>query len=134
MLGISSSFSPIPKSEICRIIRLWSTGKTRLGLMEIVEHNGRLLIDLPTVLDLPAAAELRDLLIDAAARDTAADIVLNFNNVDRISTAATQVILAGAAALRLAARRMDAEAVPEPVTAAFTTLGLMAQLNQLTTP
>lgn len=134
MLGISSSFSPIPKSEICRIIRLWSTGKTRLGLMEIVEHNGRLLIDLPAVLDLPVAAELRDLLIDAAARDTAADIVLNFNNVVRISTAAAQVILAGAAALRLAARRMDAEAVPEPVTAAFTTLGLTAQLNQLTTP
>lgn len=134
MLGISSSFSPIPKWEICRIIRLWSTGKTRLGLMEIVEHNGRLLIDLPAVLGLPAAAELRDLLIDAAARDTAADIVLNFNNVERISTAAAQVILAGAAALRLAARRMDAEAVPEPVTAAFTTLGLTAQLNQLTTP
>lgn len=134
MLGISSSFSPIPKAEICRIIRLWSTGKTRLGLMEIAEHNGRLVIDLPAVLDLPAAAELRDLLIDAAARDTAADVVLNFINVERLSTAATQVILAGAGALRLAARRMDAEAVPEAVTAAFHTLGLTAQLTQLTTP
>lgn len=102
--------------------------------MEIAEHNGRLVIDLPAVLDLPAAAELRDLLIDAAARDTAADVVLNFINVERISTAATQVILAGAGALRLAARRMDAEAVPETVTAAFHTLGLTAQLTQLTTP
>lgn len=102
--------------------------------MEIIEHNGRLLIDLPAVLDLPAAAELRDLLIDAAARDTAADVVLNFMNVERLSTAATQVILAGAAALRLAARRMDAEAVPEQISTAFTTLGLAAQLNQLTTP
>lgn len=134
MLAIFSSFSPIPKAEICRIIRLWSTRKTRPSLMEIVEHNGRLLIDLPAVLDLPTAAELRDLLIDAAARDTAADVVLNFSQVERVSTAATQVILAGAAALRLAARRMDAEAVPEPVTAAFTSLGLTAQLNQLTTP
>lgn len=99
--------------------------------MEINELNGRLVIDLPAVLDLPAAAELRDLLIDAAARDTAADVVLNFYHVDRISTAAIQITLAAATALRLAARRLEAEAVSPLVIDAFRNLGLASDLDQL---
>jgi len=99
--------------------------------MEINEQNGRLVIELPAVLDLPAAAEIRDLLIDAAARDTAADVVLNFHNVDRISTAAIQVTLAAAAALRLAARRLEAESASPAVVDAFRNLGLASDLDQL---
>ena len=90
--------------------------------MEIYEQNGRLKIDLPAVLDLPVAAELRDLLIDAAARDTAADLVLDCTLVERISTAAIQVIVAGGAALRLAARNLELD---------FRVLGLGDRLDQL---
>lgn len=100
--------------------------------MEIVEHNGRLQIDLPVVLDLPAAAELRDLLIDAAARDTAAEVVLNFTAVERICTAAIQVVLAADTALRMAARRLEAEGVGESVRTAFRILGLDSPLAQIT--
>ncbi|MCA1907695.1 MAG: STAS domain-containing protein [Magnetospirillum sp.] len=99
--------------------------------MEINEQNGRLVIELPAVLDLPAAAELRDLLIDAAARDTSLDVVLNFTNLERLSTAGIQVVLAGIAALRSAARRLVAENVNDTTISSFRALGLSAQLTHL---
>jgi len=99
--------------------------------MEINEQNGRLVIELPAVLDLPVAAELRDLLIDAAARDTSQDVVLNLANLERISTAGIQVILAGMPALRAAARRLVAENVGDATLSAFRTLGISAELTQL---
>lgn len=99
--------------------------------MEINEHNGRLVIELPAVLDLPAAAELRDLLIDAAARDTSLDVVLNFTTLERLSTAGIQVVLAGIAALRSVARRLVAENVGDTTISSFRTLGLSAELTHL---
>ena len=99
--------------------------------MEILERNGRLKIDLPAVLDLPVAAELRDLLIDAAARDTAADLVLNCAMVERISTAAIQVILAAATAFRVVARGLVLEPPSGALTGAFRALGLEGHLDQL---
>lgn len=99
--------------------------------MEIFEQNGRLVIELPAVLDLPAAAELRDLLIDAAARDTSLDVVLNIANLERISTAGIQVVLAGITALRAAARRLVADNINDTTISAFQTLGLTAELTHL---
>ncbi|MBR9970660.1 STAS domain-containing protein [Magnetospirillum sp. J10] len=120
-----------PSQEFDVLSFVGPQGKRGYTFMEINEQNGRLVIELPAVLDLPAAAEIRDLLIDAAARDTAADVILNFHNVDRISTAAIQVTLAAAAALRLAARRLEAEAVSPAVVDAFRNLGLASDLDQL---
>lgn len=99
--------------------------------MELKDGNGRLDIALPTVIDLPAAAELRDLLLDAAGRDTGADVVLDGAAVERASTAAIQVILAGAAALKLAARRLELEGASEPLAGAFRQLGLGTDLETL---
>lgn len=99
--------------------------------MELKDNHGRLEIALPGVLDLPAAAELRDLLLDTAARDTAADVILNGSGVERTSTAAIQVVLAGGAALRLAARRLELEGASDALVAAFRHLGLTAALDTL---
>lgn len=99
--------------------------------MKVNERGGRFVIDMPAVLDLPAAAELRDLLIDATAHDTAADISLDCSNVERVSTAALQVILAGATALRLAARRLVLDGVPSALAGAFRALGLADEFDQL---
>jgi chemotaxis protein CheX len=100
--------------------------------MELRLDNGRLELELPTVLDLPVAAELRDLLIDAAARDTAADLVLFGAGVERVSTASIQVLLAGALALRGAARRLELDHPSEALTSAFHHLGLEAEFQTLT--
>ncbi len=89
------------------------------------------MIELPAVLDLPAAAELRDLLIDAAARDTSLDVVLNLANLERVSTAGIQVFLAGATALRVAARNLVADNISDTTLSAFRTLGLSAELTHL---
>lgn len=99
--------------------------------MELKDSNGRLDITLPGVLDLPAAAELRDLLLDAAARDTSADVVLDGAGVERISTAAVQVMLAGASALKMAARRLELEGASAALAAAFHNLGLASDLETL---
>lgn len=99
--------------------------------MEVNEHSGKFVVDMPIVLDLPAAADLRDLLIDVVAQNSAADVILDCGDIDRISTAAIQVILAAAAALRLVARRLVLEQVGAVPTMAFGTLGLAAELEQL---
>lgn len=101
--------------------------------MEIKDNNGHLEVDLPAVLDLPAAAELRDLLLDAAVRDTAADVVLNAAATERLSTAAIQVILSTAQTLRLAARRLEVAAPSDAVVSAFRHLGLAPDLDSLLT-
>src|SRR5512145_2825994 len=76
---------------ICRIIHVWSTGKTWSSGMELKDYNGRLEVELPGALDLAATGELRDLLLDALAKDTAADVALKGAGVERIATAAIQV-------------------------------------------
>lgn len=99
--------------------------------MELKDNHGRLEIALPGVLDLPVAAELRDLLLDAAARDTGADVVLLGAAVERASTASIQVILAGSTALTLAARRLELEGASDALVATFQSLGLASDLNTL---
>lgn len=99
--------------------------------MELKDNHGRLEIALPGVLDLPAAAELRDLLLDAVARDIGADVVLDGSAVERASTAAIQVMLAGGVALRLAARRLELEGASDALVATFQLLGLASDLDTL---
>ncbi|CAA7618174.1 STAS domain-containing protein [Magnetospirillum sp. UT-4] len=101
--------------------------------MKINDDNGRLVIDLPAVLDLPVASELRDLLLDLASRDTAAEIAVGGAGVERASTAAIQVLLAGAQALKAASRRLELEAPSEPLITAFRHLGLANDLNRMIT-
>ncbi|MGE5546312.1 MAG: STAS domain-containing protein [Solirubrobacterales bacterium] len=99
--------------------------------METKDINGRLEIDLPGTLDLPAAAELRDTLLDVLARDTGAELVLRAQAVERISTAAVQVLLAAAAGFAGAARRLELDGAGDSVAAAFRHLGLAADLDKL---
>lgn len=100
--------------------------------MELKENNGRLEIELPGVLDLPTASELRDILLDALSRDSAADVVLKGGAVERIATACIQVVLAAATGFRLAARQLEVENASEAMASAFRHLGLgddLAKLN-----
>ena len=99
--------------------------------MELKDSNGRLEIELPGVVDLPSSAELRDILLDALARDSAADVVLKAGGVERLSTACVQVILAATAGFKGAARRFEVETPSNAVTEAFAQLGLAADLQKL---
>ncbi|MDO8608616.1 MAG: STAS domain-containing protein [Phaeospirillum sp.] len=99
--------------------------------MELKDNNGRLEIELPGVVDLSASAELRDTLLDALARDTAADVVLKADGVERMSTACVQVVLAAADGFKGAARRFEVEAPSSAVTETFAQLGLAANLQKL---
>jgi anti-anti-sigma regulatory factor len=99
--------------------------------MELKEGHGRLEVDLPAVLDLPLAADLRDTLLDALSRDIAADVVLKAALVERISTAAIQVILAAAAGFGMAARRLEVETPSQAFASAFAQLGLTAELEKI---
>lgn len=99
--------------------------------MELKEGNGRLEVDLPAVLDLPMAADLRDTLLDALSRDSAADVVLKAAQVERISTATVQVVLAAAAGFAMAARRLEVEAPSRAFVTAFAQLGLTAELDKI---
>lgn len=101
-------------------------------MMESKDNNGRIEVILPAVLDFSAAGELRDLLLDALARDSSSDIVLMGVGVERLSTAAAQVILAGRGACRAAARRLEMETPSAALVSAFTALGLAADLHHLT--
>ncbi|WP_291717071.1 STAS domain-containing protein [Magnetospirillum sp. 64-120] len=130
-VAITRSLALFPSRKFAVLSGFGPQGKHGPILMEINEQNGRLVIELPAVLDLPVAAELRDLLIDAAARDTSQDVVLNFANLERISTAGIQVILSAASALRAVARRLVVESLGDTPVSAFRTLGLSAELTQL---
>lgn len=99
--------------------------------MDISDINGRLEIQLPVSLDLPSASELRDVLLDALAHDSGAEIVLKAAAVERASTAAVQVLLAGAAAFKGAARHFAIEGANEPLAAVFRHLGLAAEFDKL---
>lgn len=101
--------------------------------MELKDNNGRLEIELPSVLDLPAASELRDTLLDALARDTGAELVLKAAAVERVGTAWIQVVLAGAAAFAGAARRLEVDGASDALAAAFRHLGLAPDLDTLKT-
>lgn len=99
--------------------------------MELKENNGRLEVELPVAVDLAAAGELRDLLLDALAKDTATDLVLKGAGVERIATAAIQVILAGVPAFRTAARRLEIENASQALAASFRQLGLAEDFDNL---
>lgn len=99
--------------------------------MELKDINGRLEIVLPPALDLPAASELRDILLDALARDTAAELALDASEVERIATACVQVVLSAAHGFKGAARRLEIEHASEPFIAAFRHLGLAAELENM---
>lgn len=99
--------------------------------MELKENNGRLEVELPNAVDLAAAGELRDVLLDALARDTAADMVLKAALTDRVSTAAIQVILAAVTGFRMAARRLEIENASESLAAAFRHLGLAEDFDNI---
>jgi len=99
--------------------------------MELKDANGRLEIELPGMIDLPGSAELRDILLDALARDSAADVVLKAGGVERLSTACIQVVLAAANGFAGTARRLEVDSPSNAVTEAFAQLGLATDLQKL---
>lgn len=99
--------------------------------MELKENSGRLEVELPGAIDLVGAGELRDLMLDALARDSAADLVLKGAGVERISTAAVQVILAGVPAFRTAARHLEIEDASSAMATVFRQLGLGEDFDNL---
>lgn len=72
--------------------------------------------------------------MEAMAGDTTTEIALQCMDVERISTAAIQVILAGAEASRRAARRLTLENGEPVVRPAFGLLGLEADFQTLSAP
>jgi chemotaxis protein CheX len=99
--------------------------------MEMEVHDGRLVLRLPAVLDLPGSADLRDTLLDLLARDVAGDVVLKADAVERISTASVQVVLAAATAFRAAARRLEIEGASPAFIDSFRHLGVGAELDMI---
>lgn len=95
------------------------------------ECHGRLEIDLPPILDLAAAADLRDTLLDALSRDTSAEVAVKAGAVERVATACVQVLLAAAHGFEAAARRLEIDGASEPFSDAFRRLGLAADLDKL---
>jgi chemotaxis protein CheX len=87
-------------------------------------------IRLPSALGMPEAASLRDALLGALAHEKG-DVVLDAAGVERLSTAAIQVVLAAMVEFRLAARLLAMEAVPSVVADGFRSLGLAAELRAL---
>jgi len=100
--------------------------------MEVKDSQGRLEIELPEIVDLPAAGELRDLLIDALGREGGEPLVLKADRVARLSTAAIQVILAAARGFAAAARPFALTRPAVAVAEAFARLGLTDELKTLT--
>jgi len=100
--------------------------------METKESQGRVEIELPEIVDLLAAEELRDRLLDALGQDSEAEVALKADRVARLSTAAIQVILAAAPGFAGAARRFVLDRPAAPVVEAFGRLGLNEELQKLT--
>lgn len=100
--------------------------------MDLKENNGKLEIELPCVFDLVAAGELRDLLLDALARDSAVGVILAGNAVERTSTAAIQVILSASLGFDAAARRLELDGASEALASVFRHLGLTEDFQNLT--
>ncbi|MDA8231095.1 MAG: STAS domain-containing protein [Magnetospirillum sp.] len=96
--------------------------------MERQAHDGTIAIHLPSVLDLPAAMDLHDALLDALA-DNDGDVVVEGAAVERMSTAAVQVLLAAAAGFKAAGRHFAVAAPSDRIVDAFRQLGLAAQLG-----
>ncbi|EPY00783.1 STAS domain-containing protein [Magnetospirillum fulvum] len=99
--------------------------------METKESHDRLVINLPEIVDLLAAGELRDTLLDALVQDGNRDVALKADRVARLSTAAIQVILAAAPGFAGAARRLILDSPTAPVVEAFGRLGLNEELRKL---
>ncbi|CCG40803.1 STAS domain-containing protein [Magnetospirillum molischianum] len=99
--------------------------------METKESQGRLEIELPEIVDLLAAGELRDTLLDALGQSNGIDVAIKADRVARLSTAAIQVILAAAPGFAGSARRLILDSPAAPVVEAFGRLGLDDELQKL---
>ncbi|OAN54058.1 hypothetical protein A6A04_12495 [Paramagnetospirillum marisnigri] len=77
------------------------------------------------------SGELRDILLDALARDSSADVVVKAGAVERLSTACVQVILVAADGFKAAARRLEVENPSSAFSDAFERLGLAPDLQKL---
>lgn len=97
--------------------------------LHIDNRDGKLELHLPAVLDLPAATELRGLLLEALARDDAAGVTLACDGVERLSTAAAQVILAAAATFAAAGRQLTFQSPSARMAEGFHHLGLGADIT-----
>ncbi len=62
--------------------------------MDLKEIDNQMVVELPPQMDLPAADELRALLLDVLARTPICPLTLSVGKVERITTAAVQVLLA----------------------------------------
>ncbi|SEH35550.1 STAS domain-containing protein [Magnetospirillum fulvum] len=100
--------------------------------METKESQGRLDIELPEIVDLLAAGELREALLDALGQESGGEVVLKAERVARLSTAAIQVVLSAVPGFAEAARRLILDAPAPPVVEAFGRLGLNDQLQNMT--
>lgn len=81
---------------------------------------------LPSVVDLPCAGELRQIL-----RENIHSVVIDATEVERISTAAVQVILAAEKELKSKGGNIGFVKVSESMIQAWQDLGLASQLASL---
>lgn len=99
--------------------------------METKESQGRLEIELPEIVDLLAAGELRDALLNALGREDATETVVRAGRVARLSTAAIQVLLAAESGFAEVARGLRLDSPAPSVVDAFGRLGLNEKLQKL---
>ncbi len=87
-------------------------------------------ISLPAVIDLPAAAELRQALL-AALSGVAPCILLDASEVERISTSAIQIILAAEKEIKPKGGSIGFNKISASLIQTWQDLGLASQLTSL---
>ena len=87
-------------------------------------------IYLPAIVDLPAAAELRQALL-AALSDAAPCVLLDASEVERISTSAIQIILGAEKEIKLKGGSLGFNKISASLIQIWQDLGLADQLTSL---
>ncbi|MFD2232409.1 STAS domain-containing protein [Phaeospirillum tilakii] len=100
--------------------------------MEVKDSDGRLEIELPEIVDLPAARELREHLLDVLGRDGTAALTLQADRVARLSTAAIQVMIAAGRDFAGGERPFALVRPTASIVEAFARLGLADELRKIT--
>lgn len=99
--------------------------------MHTQEITHGLQLCLPANLDLASAEELCSILNNSKGQPEVVKLKLLGHDVERISTAAIQVILCAAASYQTMSKELILSSPSEKLQTAFELLGLKSQLNEL---
>ena len=91
---------------------------------EVVDET--CLITLPRVLDIPAAAELRETVLDMVV--SGMTVTLKANDVEQVTTPGVQVLMATAAHIDFQKAKLTVASPSDALIDGFSDLGLFSQL------